>query len=587
MDDLGERGLALPILIRFSDILKRRIETVHGAFQNAIDEYGYQNIYRGVYPIKVNQQRHVVEEMLGYGKKMGLGLEAGSKPELLAAMALVDDEDTPIVCNGFKDEEFIEAVILAGKIGKCVIPVVEKFSELRLIVEQAKKHGVRPRIGVRVKLAARGSGRWEGSGGVRSKFGLFVTETLKAVQYLKDEGMADCLELLHFHMGSQINQIRNVKKAVVELARMYVELSKEGAGLKYLDVGGGLGVDYDGSHSAAGSSMNYDLQEYANDIVFHTQQICDTHGVAHPVIISESGRALTAHHSVLVFNVVGSSGFGKFDVPTELDEKMAKDLPLPIKNLFEAYHELTEWNFIEFYHDAQQQHEAVINLFNHGYCSLLQRGLAERLVFGLCTKVLGYVREMEDVPEEFLGLERDLSETYFCNMSVFQSLPDSWAIGQKFPILPIHRLEEEPRVKGILADITCDSDGRVDSFIGKGGGKDTLALHTLNGDEPYYLAAFMVGAYQETLGDLHNLFGDVHVVHVKMDGEGGVHIDEVIVGDTAGDVLGYVQYNPKELLRTMRKQVERGLKAKRLSIAESRMLLKFYEDGLNGYTYLA
>ena len=328
VDDLGERGLGLPILLRFSDILKRRIETVYGAFKHAIDEYGYENIYRGVYPIKVNQQRHVVEEMLSYGKGFGLGLEAGSKPELLAAMALVDDEDTPIVCNGFKDEEFIEAVILAGKLGKCVIPVVEKFSELKLIVEQAKKHGVRPKIGVRVKLAARGAGRWEGSGGVRSKFGLFVTEVLEAVAYLKKEGMADCLELLHFHMGSQINQIRNVKTAVVELARMYVELCKEGAGLKYLDVGGGLAVDYDGSHTAAGSSMNYDLQEYANDIVFHTQQICDMHGVAHPVIISESGRALAAHHSVLVFNVVGSSGFGQFDVPAELDADLAKGLPV-------------------------------------------------------------------------------------------------------------------------------------------------------------------------------------------------------------------------------------------------------------------
>lgn len=586
VDDLGERGLGLPILIRFSDILKRRIETVHGAFGNAIKEYGYGNIYRGVYPIKVNQQRHVVEEMLTYGKALGLGLEAGSKPELLAAMALVDDEDTPIVCNGFKDEEYIEAVILAGKIGKCVIPVVEKFSELKLIVEQAKKHGVRPKIGVRVKLAARGAGRWEGSGGVRSKFGLFVTETLKAVEYLKAEGMADCLELLHFHMGSQINEIRNVKTAVVELARMYVELSKEGVGLKYLDVGGGLGVDYDGSHTAGGSSMNYDLQEYANDIVFQTQQICDAHGVAHPVIISESGRALAAHHSVLVFNVVGSSGFGRFDVPSVLDDGAAKDLPLPIKNLFEAYHLLDEKNFIEFYHDAQEQHEAVIGLFNHGYCTLVQRGLAERLVFGLCTKALGYVREMADVPEEFEGLEQILSETYFCNMSVFQSLPDSWAIGQKFPILPIHRLDEEPLRRGILADITCDSDGRVDAFIGKGGGKDTLALHDLEEGQDYYLAAFMVGAYQETLGDLHNLFGDVNVVHVKMDGEGGVHIDEVIEGDSVGDVLGYVQYDPKELLRMMRKQVERGLKGKRLTLGESRMLLKFYEDGLNGYTYL-
>ena len=585
IDELRERDIALPILMRFTDILRDRVKKLHGAFANAIREHDYKGEYRCVYPIKVNQQKHVVEEINTFGKPFGFGLEAGSKPELLAVLALVEDDNTPIICNGFKDDEFIEAVILATKIGKNIIPVVEKFSELELIVKYAKQHNVKPSIGVRVKLAAKGAGRWEQSGGVRSKFGLFIWEVMEALEYLRRAGMGDCLNLLHFHLGSQINNIRNIKHAIIELVRVYTEMQRLGAGLQMIDVGGGLGVDYDGSHTDFGSSVNYGLQEYANDVVFHVKEICDHAGVEHPTIISESGRAMVAHHSVLVFNVLGWSGFARFDVPQQLSETERAELPTPVVNLFDTFTGINDTNFMEYYHDAQISKDAVLNLFSLGYCALEHRSLAEKLFFGICSRVLHIIRKMDYVPDEFEGLEAMLSDTYFCNYSIFQSMPDSWAIDQLFPIMPIHRLHEEPTCRGILADITCDSDGKVDRFIDRRRVKSVLELHPYDGND-YFVAAFLVGAYQEILGDLHNLLGDTNAVHVSIDEAGRISIDEVVEGDTVREVLQYVQFNADDLKRAMRKSVERALRDQKLTIDESRVLLKFYDNGLEGYTYL-
>ncbi len=585
VDELRERDIQVPLLIRFTDILKHRVGLLHDAFEHAMKDNDYRGDYRCVYPIKVNQQRHVVEEILDFGRPFGFGLEAGSKPELLAVMALVDDDQTPIVCNGFKDDEFIEAVILATKIGKNIIPVVEKFSELELIVKYAKLHNVKPSIGVRVKLSAKGAGRWESSGGVRSKFGLFISEIVDALEFLRRNGMGDCLNLLHFHLGSQINSIRNVKGAIIELTRLYTELQRSGAGMKYIDVGGGLGVDYDGSKTDFGSSINYGLQEYANDVVFHIKEICDKASVEHPIIISESGRAMVAYHSVLVFNVIGWSGFARFDIPHTITDEQRAAMPTPVQNLVDSYRDVNDSNYMEYYHDAQLAKDSVLSLFNLGYCSLEHRSLAERLFFGTCFKILQIIRKLDYVPDEFRGLEAMLSDTYFCNYSIFQSMPDSWAIDQLFPIMPIHRLNEEPTCRGILADITCDSDGKVDRFIDRRDVKSVLELHPYDGND-YYLATFLVGAYQEILGDLHNLLGDTNAVHVSVDEHGRPSIDEVIEGDTVREVLQYVQFSADDLMRSMRKRVKRALRDQKLTIDESRVLLKFYENGLEGYTYL-
>ena len=585
-NQLRQRDLQPPLLIRFTDILRHRLRELAKAFEKAIKEMEFKGGYRCVYPIKVNQQRHVVEEILAFGKEHGFGVEAGSKPELLAVMAMVEDETTPIICNGFKDDQFIESVILATKLGKNIIPVVEKYSELKLIVRHAKAHGVRPQIGMRIKLATKGSGRWEQSGGVHSKFGLFVGEVLDAVDYLRQEDMLDCLNLLHFHLGSQINTIAPIKRAIIEMVRVYAELYKTGAGLKYIDVGGGLGVDYDGTRTTEGSSINYSLQEYATDVVYHVQELCDEAEVPHPTIISESGRALVAYHSMLIFNVLGSSGFDGFEPPAEMPRGEIEDLPHPIRTLYDAYFELDETTYMQSYHDAQVARVEVMHLFNLGYCSLQLRALAEKLYFGICFKTLEHIRELPEPPSDLQALQTQLCRTYFCNFSVFQSIPDSWAIDQVFPIMPIHRLNEKPTTRGILADITCDSDGKVDRFIGQRGTNTTLPLHPLNNGEEYYVGAFMVGAYQEILGDLHNLLGDSNAVHVSLDEQGRVSIDEVVEGDTVTEVLQYVQYDTEQLRRNFRKSVEAAVRCDRLSLAEATRLRRFYEQGLSGYTYL-
>jgi arginine decarboxylase len=580
VDRLELRGIDLPILIRFAGILKHRLGEIHDAFAASIAEHKYNGTYCCVYPIKVNQQRQVVEEVLNFGKPYNFGVEAGSKPELLAVVALTDNT-TPIICNGFKDAEFIEMAMLAHKIGRKIIPVVEKYTELGLILKFAEKIGVRPVFGMRVKLAARGSGRWQQSGGYRSKFGLTVTEILRALKELKECGMEDCFQLLHFHLGSQITNIRQIKGALNEAVRVYTELVKEGAGLRFIDVGGGLGVDYDGSQTNFESSANYTLQEYANDVVYHIQSVCDEAGVPHPTIISESGRAVVAYHSALVFGVLGVSGLGENDVPRQL----ADDVEQPIRDLLDAYQNMTARNVLEIYHDAQQALEQAMALFSGGYLPLEQRSIAENLFWAICHKIQKITKQMEFIPEELEGLDAMVSDTYFCNFSLFQSMPDSWAIKQLFPVMPIHRLNEKPTRHAVLGDITCDSDGKIDQFIDRRDVKRTLPLHAFTG-EPYLMGAFLIGAYQEILGDMHNLFGDTNAVHVNMDDDGEVVLETVIKGDTVREVLDYVEFNTDSLMRELRNSVEMAVRENRIGYEEAGRFLRFYEDGLHGYTYL-
>ena len=581
VDHLLLRGIGLPILIRFRDLLRHRLADIHQAFQSAIAQHQYEGRYVCVYPIKVNQQRQVVEEVLQFGQAYGFGLEAGSKPELLAVVAIAGN-DTPIICNGFKDAEFIEMAMLAQKIGRRIIPVVEKYTELGLILDYAARIGVRPEIGMRVKLAARGSGRWQGSGGYRSKFGLTVAEILRGLEELRARGMEDCFKLLHFHLGSQIPNIRIVKGALNEAARIYAELVRLGAGLEYLDVGGGLGVDYDGSQTNFESSVNYTLEEYANDVVYHIQTVCDDAGVKHPTIVSESGRAVVAYHSVLVFNVLGVSGFGEERLP---DAAAVDEMEQPLIDLYETYQHLTPRNALESFHDAQQALDMAMNLFTGGYLPIEQRSHAENLFWAICVKLHRLVQQMEEVPEDLQALDETLASTYFGNFSLFQSIPDSWAIKQIFPVMPIHRLNEPPSTVAVIGDLTCDSDGKIDRFVDRRDVKRTLPLHAVNG-EPYYLGVFLVGAYQEILGDLHNLFGDTNAVHVSLDEKGTVVLDAVIKGDTVREVLDYVEFDANTLVTKLRADVEAAERDGKIDFTEAGQLLQFYEDGLQGYTYL-
>ncbi len=586
---LRARDLTAPVVVRFSGILAHRLRHLAEAFAQAIAENEYRGSYAAVFPIKVNQQRLVVEEVFRYGAEHGFGLEVGSKPELLAVMAMTEgSSDRLIVCNGFKDDSYIEAAILATKLGRTIVPVVENFSELELILKHADKHGVRPRIGVRVKLSSEGSGRWRDSAGEKSKFGLFITEILEAVGVLRARGMLDCLQLVHCHPGSQLQDIRRVKDAINELAHVYAELSLLGAGLRYIDVGGGLGVDYDGSGTNFPSSMNYTINEYANDVVYRIASVCNARGIPHPIIVSESGRAIAAHHSVLIFNTLGSSALDRFRVAgrVEQDYDGDADLPQPVQDLFEAYATISARRLVECYHDALTAREQVLQMFNLGLLSLEIRGLAERLFWATCARIRDYCRRLDAVPDELAGLEEILSDIYFCNFSVFQSLPDSWAIDQLFPIMPIHRLDERPTRKGVLADITCDSDGKIDRFVSQRDVKRTLELHELRAGEEYYLAAFLVGAYQETLGDLHNLFGDTHVVHIRVHEKGGWAIEESVKGDTANKVLEYMEYDVEELYPALARDCERAIRDGRMTITESQALKRFYEGELNGYAYL-
>jgi arginine decarboxylase len=581
VDEVRRRGIGLPLLIRFTDVLRHRVRHLNEAFKKAITEQNYKGQYRGVYPIKVNQHRYVVETIVETGKQYGYGLEAGSKPELLAVMALLDNEEALVICNGYKDEEYVETALFFSRLGRKVILVVEKPSELPLIAEVARRTGIAPRLGVRVRLSTRGAGKWEASGGDRSKFGLTSSELMSSIAFMRETGLLQHFELLHFHLGSQISNIRNVKNALREVGCFYVEVVRQGAPLQYLDVGGGLGVDYDGSQTNFTSSMNYTTEEYANDVVFGVMEACDRAGVPHPTLVSESGRAVVAHHAVLVVDVLGTSEFDASMVPDKVDDKSHS----VVRNLLNTLREVTNKNLLESWHDAQDSKEESLTLFSLGHLSLEQRVAAENIYWATCHKIMRIAREAGEIPEELESLEKQLSDTYFCNFSVFQSLPDSWAIDQLFPVIPIHRLNEKPTRNAVLADITCDSDGKIEHFIDKREVKDSLELHPLN-DDDYLLGIFLVGAYQEILGDLHNLFGDTHAVQVSLAPNGGYLIDHVVEGDTVNEVLHYVSYNKDDLVARLRKFTEVALRQGRISLDESRTLLRMYEEGLSGYTYL-
>jgi arginine decarboxylase len=580
VDDLRSRGLNLPLLIRFSDILRNRVVQLFGAFQQAIADNDYRGTYRGVYPIKVNQQRHVVEELLEYGRPFNLGLEAGSKPELLVALALQENPEALVLCNGYKDRAFIETALLAQKLGRKVIITIDRMGELDTILAAAADLEVRPVIGVRARLTTKGAGKWVESTGDRSKFGLTTGEIVTAVERLTEAKMLDCLQLLHFHIGSQITNIRAVKDALREASRIFVELHGLGAHMRYLDCGGGLGVDYDGSQTNFHSSINYTLQEYAADIVSQVAEACNAREVPHPDIVTESGRALVAYHSVLVYNVLATNEILGGRVPPKIGKS---EHPL-IRQLWETYNGVSRKNFQEAYHDVLQIKEEAITAFNLGVLDLKARARVEELFWGTCEKILKIVKDLSYVPDELEGLEKQLSDTYYCNFSVFQSMPDHWAVRQLFPTLPIHRLNETPGRRGIIADLTCDSDGKIDEFIDLRDVKHVLELHPPNGGE-YLIGTFLVGAYQEILGDLHNLFGDTDAVHVRHDGD-DYRVEHVVEGDSVAEVLSYVQYSKDDLISRVRRAVEVALRERRLTMAESGRFMKRYEEALEGYTYL-
>jgi len=581
VDDLRSRGLTLPVLIRFSDILRTRIEQLAGAFREAIVDNEYTGSYCPVYPIKVNQQRHVVEELLEYGRPHHLGLEAGSKPELLVALAFQENPEALVLCNGYKDRAFIETALLAQKLGRKVVITIDRLGELETIISTAAEVDVRPVIGVRARLSTKGAGKWVESTGDRSKFGLTTAEIVATVERLETAGMLDCLQLLHFHIGSQITNIRAVTDALREAARIFVELHGLGASVRYLDCGGGLGVDYDGSHTNFHSSVNYTLDEYASDVVSQIAEACNAAGVPHPDIVTESGRALVAHHSVLVYNVLATNEMlrGRIPAPATEDEDNL------IQQLSETYEGVSRKSFQEAYHDALQIKEEAIGAFNLGVLDLRARARVEELFWATCEKILKIVRELDYVPDELEGLERQLSDTYYCNLSIFQSIPDHWAVKQLFPTMPIHRLDERPARRAIIADLTCDSDGKIDQFIDLRDVKDVLELHH-PGDGQYLLASFLVGAYQEILGDLHNLFGDTDAVHVRHDGD-DYRVEHVVEGDTVTEALSYVQYSKNRLVARVRRAVEVALRERRLTMAESGRFMKRYLEALEGYTYLS
>ncbi len=582
LGQLLRRGVSTPILLRFDGILRARVRAMNEAFNNARREFNYEAPYRGVFPIKVNQERHVVEALLSEGANYNMGLEVGSKPELIAVIALQAGRGSLMVCNGYKDEEYIEMALLATKLGITPIIVIEKFSELETVLRVSKQLDIKPVIGMRTKLSRSGAGRWQDSGGDRSKFGLTTREIVGIVETLDRERMLDCLQLLHFHLGSQIPEIRSLKNALKEATHTLVSLHKMGVCIKWFDVGGGLGVDYDGSSTNFESSMNYSLQEYANDVVYHLQQACAEAEIAQPGIITESGRALSAHHAVLVTEVLGTSDFTSVGAPIA-PEQLEHEV---VHNFAAVCDNVTAKNYQESYHDALQLRDEAMVLFNVGQIGMRERARVEEFFWRTCERILRITRTLDYVPDDLSNLERDMADTYFLNFSLFQSVPDSWAIHQLFPVLPLHRHTEAPTRRAILADITCDSDGKVDRFIDLRDVKRTLELHPLKKDEPYYLGFFLVGAYQEILGDMHNLFGDTNVVHVDLDEAGRPRLSHVLRGERVQDVLEYVEYFETDLLSNLRRSVEKALEDGRISFEESALIYRRYESGLHGYTYL-
>jgi arginine decarboxylase len=577
---LNARGMNMPVLLRFGDILASRVTLINACFCKAMSDAGYKAPYRGVYPIKVNQQQQVVEEVVACGRPYHHGLEAGSKAELIAALAFMNDPDAYVVCNGYKDEEFLDLALRALKMGIQTIIVLEMANEISLVLERAKRMGVKPRIGIRAKLSTRAGGHWTESGGDRSTFGLNSSQIIDVVDHLRKEGMLDCLQMLHYHVGSQIPNIRSIRSAASEACRFYVDLVNEGAAMGILNVGGGLAVDYDGSKTNFASSSNYAIDEYAADIVETVMKVCDGTGVAHPAIISESGRATVAHHSVLLFNILDTARFESHGLPEALPENS----PEPLKQLMEVNASLTSKNVQECYHDAVYYRDEARSLHELGQISLRQRALAERIFWHIATRIAEEIRGRKYVPDELSGLEMAIADVYYGNFSVFQSLPDVWAIEQLFPVMPIHRLCEAPIRQATISDITCDCDGKIDRFIDLHDVKQTLPVHELNNGE-YYMGVFLVGAYQETLGDLHNLLGDTNVVSLRLGERGEIEYTHEIDGDSVSDVLSYVEYNPQDMLDRMRKTAEQAVRSGRITAEERRQIMDAYETGLRGYTY--
>ena len=582
MNELALRDVTTPVLLRFPDILDNRIEQTASCFQKAKKEYDYKAENFIIYPIKVNQMQPVVEEIISHGRKFNLGLEAGSKPELHAVIAVQCQSDSLIICNGYKDQSYIELALLAQKMGKRIFIVIEKLNELEIIAKAAKKLNVKPNLGIRIKLASSGSGKWEESGGDASKFGLTSSELLEALRILDEKGLHNSLRLIHFHIGSQITKIRRIQTALREAAQFYINLHKMGYNVDFVDCGGGLGVDYDGTRSPSSeSSVNYTIQEYVNDCVYTFVDAANKNNIQHPNIITESGRSLAAHHSVLVIDVLETASLPRMSEefePTETDHQLVKDL-------YDIWDNLNSRSILEDWHDAEQIREEALDLFAHGIVDLKTRAEIEGMYWSICREINTLTKQLKHVPEELRKLDKLLADKYFCNFSLFQSLPDSWAIDQLFPILPIQRLDERPTRNATLQDITCDSDGKIANFVTNRHISHVLPVHQLKKTEQYYLGVFLVGAYQEILGDMHNLFGDTNAVHISVK-DGRYHIDQIIDGETVEEVLDYVQYNPKKLVRQLEIWVAKSVKAGKISLEEGKEFLSNYRSGLYGYTYL-
>ena len=582
MDELALRDVTPPVLLRFPDILDNRIEKTASCFEIAKKEYDFKGENFVIYPIKVNQMQPVVEEIISHGRKFNLGLEAGSKPELHAVIAVQCQSDSLIICNGYKDQSYIELALLAQKMGKRIFIVVEKLNELDIIARVAKTLNVKPNLGIRIKLASSGSGKWEESGGDASKFGLTSSELLQALEKLDAMGMHDCLKLIHFHIGSQITKIRRIQTALREAAQYYINLHKMGYDVDFVDCGGGLGVDYDGTRSSSNeSSVNYSIQEYVNDCVYTFVDAANKNGIRHPNIITESGRSLAAHHSVLVIDVLETASLPEMPEEfeaKETDHQLAKDL-------YDIWCNLNPKSMLEDWHDAEQIRDEALELFSHGIVDLRTRAEIEAMYWSVCHEINTLSKGLKHVPDELRGLDKLLADKYFCNFSLFQSLPDSWAIDQLFPIMPLQRLNERPTRKATLQDITCDSDGKIANFVSDGHVSHVLPLHPLRKNEPYYLGVFLVGAYQEILGDMHNLFGDTTAAHISVK-DGTYHIDQIFDGETVEEVLEYVQYNPKKLVRQLEQWVTKSVKLGKISLDEGKEFLSNYRSGLYGYTYL-
>jgi len=580
VNDLQRKKFSMPVLLRFADILSSQINQLNNSFVKAIKEADYKGSYRAVYPIKVNQKQMVIQDIMEFGREFHHGLEAGSKAELIAAIGNIKDPDAFIICNGYKDEEFVDLALHGLRMGLQTFIVLEMPSEIPLVIERAKLLGVRPRLGVRVKLSSRAGGHWDASGGDRSKFGLDVSQIVDMVDELRKAEMLDCLKLLHYHLGSQVSDIRKIRTALQEACRFYVDLVREGAAMGIINVGGGLAVDYDGSHTNFASSRNYTIEEYAADVVEVVSNMTNEASIPHPTIVSESGRATVAHHSILVFNVLHVRRFEPHNMP----KKLPRGVNEMLSNLMEVANGLTPRNAQEAYHDAVYYRDEIRSMFRHGNISIRHRAIAEDIFWHIIRTICNFGLKKKYVPDEMTGLDSAIADVYYGNFSLFQSLPDVWAVDQLFPVMPIHRLNEIPTRQAVIADITCDSDGKIDTFTDLHDVKTTLPLHEINKDE-YYLGAFLVGAYQETLGDMHNLLGNINVLHVRVNKKGKVEYVRQVPGDSVEEVLSFVEYNPKKLLKHVRKLADRAVRANRITVKQKKNILKAFDIGMSGYTY--